>query len=370
MKNSPYRDAWRYYRELYFAGVVYVAAVLGQVWLFDVPYAEFARVSWAILMVAAKCMMLLVGMGAWVFVSGFARSEGGLRARWRSAKERLSKTSEAYLDGEVFAYALMGVPVLFAIDFFFVQKSLIPYLNYYSWDPFFAALDKTLHFGLYPHEFVVPASDALGLGRFYDISYYLWFVVLYLGIGYNLFMDTDARRRLRFYWVFFLTWTVLGSAGAAWFSSVGPLFYHDFYPVLADPYAGLVAHFEETGKDNYPIASATRIWLLHWATNGQMVNVNCLSAMPSMHVAIAWLVFLYGASISRAWMIASFVFCLSILFGSVFFGFHYAVDGYLSIIVVSLMWWGVGKAVDRRYPQDTKPLKRLQDSAFHEKPAL
>ena len=358
MKPSPYKNAWRYYRELYVAGIAYVAAVLAQVWLHDVPFEEFVRVFWAILLVAVKCVMLLVGMGAWVFAKSFARGKGSFAEKWKGAKAHLSKTVDDYMSGDVFAYALVGVPVLFAIDFFFVQKSLIPYLNYYSWDPLLAAWEQALHFGFYPHEFVIPASDALGLGLYYDHCYYFWFVVLYLGIGYNLFMDTDVKRRLRFYWVFFLTWTIIGSAGAIWLSSVGPLFFHDFYPVLADPYTGLVRHFEEAGSQ-FPIASASRVWLLHWATNGQMVNVNGLSAMPSMHVAIAWLVFLYGAGISRAWMVATLVFCISILLGSVYFGFHYALDGYVSILLVSLMWWGVGKAIDRRYPPDTKPLKRL-----------
>lgn len=358
-QESAYRSAWRHYREMYFAGAVYAAAVSAEAWLLDVPLEQFLRLFWAILLVAAKCFMLLAGMGAFVFLKALFVLRGGPVTRWRSAAQRLSQVASAYTGGEVFAYACIGVPVLFALDFFFVQKSLIQYANYYSWDPVFAAWDKLVHFGRYPHEYLVPFTTKFHLARFFDIVYYLWFVVLYLGLGYNLFLDTDVRRRLRFYWVFFLSWTIIGSVMAAWMSSVGPLFFNNFYPVLEDPYKGLVAHFDAAGEGAFPIAHFSRKLLLHWATNGQMVNANALSAMPSMHVAIAWLVVLYAASISRAWMAAAFAFCVTILAGSVYFGFHYAVDGYLSIAVVSLMWWGVGKALARRYPADAKPLKRL-----------
>ncbi|MER8866395.1 hypothetical protein NKI19_22205 [Mesorhizobium sp. M0751] len=34
-----------------------------------------------------------------------------------------------------------------------------------------------------------------------------------------------------------------------------------------------------------------------------------------------------------------------ILYGSVFTGWHYAVDGYASIVVVSVIWWATGRLV-------------------------
>jgi len=298
-----------------------------------------------------KCVLLLVGMGAWVFISAFFKSKGDIK----KARKKFSSVYSDFIDGEVFSYACLGVPVLFFIDFFFIQKSLIQFINFYNWDPVFAAWDKLVHFGHYPHEFLLWAfKDTPAAGFTFDVFYYFWFVVLYLGVGYNLFLDTDRKRRLRFYWVFFLTWTIIGSALATWWSSVGPLFYHNFYPKLANPYAALVTHFDTQGPEAFRIAHRSRELLLHWATNGNKVNINALSAMPSMHVAIAWLMVLYAWNISRGWMIAALVFCTAILTGSVYFGFHYAVDGYVSIALVSLMWWGAGKLIP-----EGKPLKRL-----------
>jgi hypothetical protein len=361
MTPDRFGNAWREYKPLYIAAMIYVLAILGETVIFAVPFDQFMRVGWAMLLVTFKCLLLLAAMAGWVFMHRFVMAKGSFEERGDNAKAHFQTTARAYVKSELFAYACVGLPILYAINFFFIQKSLIAFANPYSWDPVFAAWDKLLHFGRYPHEWVIPAADSLNLhiSTYFDLVYYVWFVILYIGLSFNLFLDRQRHRRLRFYWVFFLSWAIIGSLMALGFSSVGPLFYHDFYPVLANPYAGLVAHFTEHGPKDFPIANYSRSLLLHWASNGKMVNVNALSAMPSLHVAIAWLMVLYAWQIGRAWFTAALAFCVSIFLASVYFGFHYAVDGYVSVATVSLLWWGVGRALDRQYPPDTKPLIHL-----------
>ncbi len=361
MTQDRFANAWREYRALYIAAAIYVVAVLAETVIYAVPFSQFMRVGWAMLLVTFKCLLLLSAMSAWVFLRRLITAKGSFEERGDNAKAHFIATARAYTKSELFAYACVGMPVLYAINFFFIQKSLIAFVNPYNWDPVLAAWDKLLHFGRYPHEFVIPAADSLNLGlsTYFDLVYYVWFVVLYIGISFNLFLDTQRHRRLWFYWCFFLSWVLIGSLMALGFSSVGPLFFHDFYPALADPYTGLVAHFTQHGGSEFPIAAYSRTLLLKWATNGNMVNVNALSAMPSLHVAIAWLMVLYAWQIGRCATIAALIFCVSIFFASVYFGFHYAVDGYVSIATVSLLWWLVSKLLDRRYTADTKPLIRL-----------
>lgn len=63
-----------------------------------------------------------------------------------------------------------------------------------------------------------------------------------------------------------------------------------------------------------------------------------ISAFPSVHVAIAALLALYGWERGPLWAALSGAYCLIILFLSVYLGWHYAVDGYFSILALWLMW--------------------------------
>jgi hypothetical protein len=72
-----------------------------------------------------------------------------------------------------------------------------------------------------------------------------------------------------------------------------------------------------------------------------------ISAMPSMHVAAAVLFALLGWRVSRPLGIAFSVFAGLILLGSVHLGWHYAVDGYISILATIALWKGVGWFLSR-----------------------
>ena len=63
-----------------------------------------------------------------------------------------------------------------------------------------------------------------------------------------------------------------------------------------------------------------------------------ISAMPSMHVAIATLNALMLSSLGRWQAVAGWAFAAIILFGSVYTGWHYAIDGYVSMLVVGVIW--------------------------------
>lgn len=60
--------------------------------------------------------------------------------------------------------------------------------------------------------------------------------------------------------------------------------------------------------------------------------------MPSMHVAQAFLFFLAMRKISRRAGLYFGVFVVIVMIASVHLGYHYAVDGYVSIAVTLLIW--------------------------------
>jgi membrane-associated phospholipid phosphatase len=62
--------------------------------------------------------------------------------------------------------------------------------------------------------------------------------------------------------------------------------------------------------------------------------------MPSVHVALTAIMAL---ALRGVWRWVGFVFFVVILIGSVRLGWHYALDGYVSLLVVLLLWTGTGR---------------------------
>lgn len=187
----------------------------------------------------------------------------------------------------------------------------------------------------------------LGAGRVLDAAYAFWLLIMLFVTGYTMFVETDLYRRLRFLWTYLLSWILLGTVGATVFSSVGPIFFHDFYPQLPDIYADIPRNLDAMNSEGFMFAAKTRLLLLGWAQNDRIFDPNALSAMPSMHLAVSWIMVLYARSLGRRPLMLAVPFFALMYLGSIYLGFHYAVDAYVSVAVTSLIWWIAGKRLAR-----------------------
>jgi len=357
--TGNFKTAFKDHRELLMCGVLYIAITVLESFFCEVTIAEFSRVFLGFVLVILKCVILLVIMGGGVYLRGIFLPPMPGKTRLQSAGLLLDDMQQRYLRGEVFAQGCIGLLVIMCATFYFIQKSLLTVLHPFEWDFTFAEVDKFLHFGHTPDEFIVPLADKFHLGGLLDVAYFFWFAVMYGLIGFGLFWDNNRKRRLQLLWAFFLSWALLGSLVGTVFSAGGPVFIHDFYPHVADPYKDFVAYIDAHGPTDFSIAYRSRFLLLTWMNNGQMVNPNAVDAFPSMHLAIAWLAVLYARCFSRKALAAALAFVVLIYMATILFGFHYGVDGYVSIILMTLIWWAMGKYLSHYYPESDPPLRRV-----------
>lgn len=232
---------------------------------------------------------------------------------------------------------------LFAGTFAFL-KDMIPHLVPFSWDPYFAELDRALHGGQDPWRLLMPVFGTPAMTTVLNAIYHFWFFLLYFMVFIACFDVKNPQRNATFLVAFVLTWVIGGNVLATVFSSVGPVYYQamGFGDGFAEQMDGLRA-FAETS----PVwALNVQDMLIDGYLNGGPIKG--ISAMPSMHVASTVVMAIYGFTHSQLFGWALTAFATAILIGSVHLAWHYAVDGYAAI-PLALACWCVAQALVRRF---------------------
>jgi hypothetical protein len=218
---------------------------------------------------------------------------------------------------------------------------MLPEISGYVWDMALADLDAILHGGLDPWLLLtalVSRPWALHAVEFVYASG--WMVMIGLVPAIVALSPKLAPIRVRFFVTYILCWILLGNLLAVLGMSAGPAYFGEitgdferFRPLL-----------------DQVAANAGRLWsafdiqemLWHAYENDAASLGSGISAFPSMHVAMAtlWAI----VAFERSWKlgIAALIFLAFILIGSVALGWHYAIDGYVSIILTILIWNIVG----------------------------
>lgn len=226
-----------------------------------------------------------------------------------------------------------------AMAAFSVLKASIPrFVPFYA-DPWFVAADRAI-FGTDPwrlsHGLIGPFGTMV-----LDRVYIVYFVALVVIMAW-LCTTRDIRFQVRGLLTFVATWLLLGVVLATASASVGPVYYRHFF---GDPdFDPLMARLSAIDAVHNLKALDISRWLLE---SGRGVGAG-ISAMPSLHVGKAWFAFLVVQHrFGWSWFVwAVLVFALLMFVGSVHLAWHYAVDGIVSIALVTLMWIGFGKLVD------------------------
>jgi hypothetical protein len=229
-------------------------------------------------------------------------------------------------------------------------REMIPQIHAFTWDVWLKETTRLLHFGYSPW---ILLQSLLGYPLItvgIDMLYMLW---LPLPTFFLLSFALSVRRRLRFHYIlsFLLVWIILGTIGATIFSSVGPCFFA-FVEPGENPYAPLLAYLDAVHQQYFLWSRYEQVRL--WQAYVQAVPSSGITSMPSLHVAGATLFALGTGALNRrlGWLFLGYAVVIQL--GSIHLAWHYALDGYISMIVTWIIWrlvgWGI--AVTAWLPPD------------------
>ena len=189
-------------------------------------------------------------------------------------------------------------------------KSMIPHVTSYWADPMLADLDKAV-FGEDPWRLF--RSDLLA--PLYSTFYVWWFPITFGTMGILAF---SRRNHSRLIVAYLMTLIFGGTFGQYALPSAGPIFYEGL---------GFGPRFSELVRTNDPTFTSFAQYLWHHYEQGGANLGTGISAMPSMHIALAvWTTFAAYA-IWRPLAIAAGAYALILWGASIASGWHYAVDG-------------------------------------------
>jgi hypothetical protein len=231
-------------------------------------------------------------------------------------------------------YAVLG-SVFLQLGFTFF-KSTIPMIVPFYADPWLANFDQWLHGGHDPWKLAHWVGKYLPIEQLLPFYLWVWTVPAVALILIIAVTDRDQARTLRFVALYLACWLILGNVIAMAGSSVGPVYYDAL--LGGERFAGLRAAMVESDLVNTSIGRIQNFLWIAYAENGVALGSG-ISAFPSVHVGIATITALYLAERNRWLALPGFAFLAVILFLSVYTGYHYALDGYFSMIFIFGLWF-------------------------------
>lgn len=276
--------------------------------------------------------------GAYLALSFLAA--GIVIACWRIPALFRETTDPAELRTRWMLCAVLATGV--TLPLFQVFKQIVLPARGFPLDAYIASLERSLFGGRDAWEVTHAALGSVWPTLVLDAAYAIWLPMMFLFpmVVAAAVHDPVARGRLIGTWV--ASWVIIGSIGAWFLGSAGPCYYND----LVGPHAGF-AHLHsalqavnaQAGEYGLAVRALYFQDMLEATQAGSMDFASGISAMPSMHVAMASLFAIGGFQRSRGLGAIFSVYAVMIWIASVHLGWHYALDGVVGTGMMLALWW-------------------------------
>ncbi|SBS29727.1 hypothetical protein MAQ5080_01484 [Marinomonas aquimarina] len=293
----------------------------------------------------AFAMTCLLGFVVYFFVLLYRREKSPLSQYAKFISYPFKHPSEAL------NIALMLTAISLILSVYTSVKDAISFINPFYLDPLLISLEEKIHFGYQPWQLTHALFNSSLATGVINLFYNLWFFFCWIFIIYFCVATRNAQLRQQALISFIGCWMLIGGVLAILFSSVGPCFYGNAYDQspLFDPLMTLLnaQHNELLEQDMYIAVWALKTQDLLWSSH--IANASTfgegISAMPSMHVSMATLMALSLSALNKKLGVLGWLYLVMIQIGSVHLGWHYALDGYVSIPLTIAIWYAVKKLV-------------------------
>jgi hypothetical protein len=237
------------------------------------------------------------------------------------------------------------VAVIATISCFTVYKTKVVGSQGYLYDDLFVAWDQALFVGRDPWVLTHALFPSPAFTKWIDFLYHPTFLALLISYMICIVLQSRPALRYTFMLSYLASFVFLGMVMAYQLSAAGPVFdgylFGDgttFGP-LTDT---LIAQDEVAGPFVFLLGKE---YLLHLYEAGASAAAGGISAMPSMHVVLAFLCAIGLWHVSRVLGILATLYALIIWLGSVHLGWHYFVDGLVGLIALVIIWTICGRAM-------------------------
>ena len=338
LMNELYRNKWVLY---YTAAILLITLVFSQVTKLPFQLNLFTYLD----IIIASCCIILFAISVCYYCVLLVKSKTPGHDFLVWLKPLFFPLSRPAL----FFILLLCINICFS-SYTFI-KSSIPYLVPFYLDENWHKLDLWLHFDITPWHITHSLFPTPTATLVINVLYNLWFFVKWGVVIFFILYRQDDKLRTQFLVTFLASWVVIGNISATILSSAGPVFMQPLFDV--NHYQPLM---ERLANQNFALLNSNSlpIWALdtqamlleHYLQNENSLGSG-ISAMPSLHVTIATLIAISVSKLNRWGGALAWLYALSIQIGSVHLGWHYAVDGYVGVILTILLWKLVGWLLTR-----------------------